>query len=198
MKSLSPEQILENYEKFVGYARTTGEHRRKEIDAFLDHFGERLAACPASSKLEFHNCGVGGLVEHSLRVLTNSLKLAKLHECKESKESIVFAALFHDIGKLGGLTEERYLPQTEDYWRRRGNLYQVNDKMPFMTVPDNSIFILQHFGVKMTWPEQAAILLNDGMYDERNMVYRMKEPDLAILIHQADLVATRWEKQNNT
>lgn len=196
MQQLSPEHVVENYEKFANFARATGEHRRKEIDAFLDHFGERLAVCPASSRLDFHEARTGGLVNHSLRVLTNAMKLAKLQESKDPKESIMFAALFHDIGKVGDLEHERYVPQTEEYWRKRGNVYQVNDKMPFMTVTDNSTFILQHFGVRMTWNEYSAIRLADGHFEESNSAYKMKEPDLAVLIHTADLWATRWEKQN--
>lgn len=191
---LTPEQIVENYNKFEALAMKTGEHRQEALKEFFDKMGERLAMCPASSKVEFHNCFAGGLVEHSLRVLQNAIKLAKAMDIKVNQEELIFACLFHDIGKLGDLDHERYLEQDDDYWRKRGNLYKVNQKMRFMTVPHNSTFLLQHFGVKASYDETMAILLNDGHFDVVNEPYKMKEPDLAIVVHQADLVSTRWEK----
>jgi hypothetical protein len=191
---LTPEQIVENYNKFEALAAKTGEHRQAALKEFFSAMGERLAMAPASSKVEFHNCFPGGLVEHSLRVLQNSIKLAKAMDVKVNQEELIFASLFHDIGKLGDLDQERYLEQDDEYWRKRGNLYKVNPKMRFMTVPHNSTFLLQHFGIKVSYDETMAILLNDGHFDPVNEPYKMKEPDLAIVVHQADLISTRWEK----
>ncbi len=191
---LTPEQILENYSKFETLAGKTGDHRQEGLKQFFEHFGERLAMCPASSKTEFHNAFAGGLVEHSLRVLTNAIKLSKAMDVKVDQEELIFACLFHDIGKLGDLDQERYIEQDEDYWRKRGNVYKVNSKMRFMMVKDNSGYLLQHFGIKVSHDEYLAILLNDGFLDETNKEYRMKEPDLAVIVHQADLLATRFEK----
>lgn len=191
---LTPEQIVENYNKFEAFASKTGEHRQSALKEFFSAMGERLAMCPASSKIEFHNCFSGGLVEHSLRVLTNAIKLSKTMDVKVSQEELIFSCLFHDIGKLGDLDEERYIEQNEDYWKKKGNLYRVNPKMRFMAVKDNSIFLLQHFGIKVSYNEYMSILLNDGQFDDTNKEYRMKEPDLAVVVHQADLISTRWEK----
>ena len=193
---LTPEQILENYSKFETLAGKTGDHRQEGLKQFFEHFGERLAICPASSRKEFHRATPGGLVEHSLRVLTNAIKLSKAMDIKVDQEELIFSCLFHDIGKLGDIAEERYIEQDEDYWRKRGNLYKINPKARFMTVPHNSMFLLQHFGIKVSYNEQCAILLNDGHFDVANEPYKMKEPDLAIVVHQADLISTRWEKRD--
>lgn len=191
---LTPEQIVENYNKFEALAGKTGEHRQEGLKQFFEHFGERLAMCPASSKTEFHNAFAGGLVEHSLRVLSNTIKLSKAMDVKVNQEEVIFACLFHDIGKLGDLDQERYIDQDEDYWRKRGNVYKINQKARFMTVPHNSMFLLQHFGIKVSYDESMAIILNDGHFDSSNEPYKMKEPDLAIVVHQADLISTRFEK----
>lgn len=193
---LNPEQIAENYEKFKTLALQTGDHRKEALEKFFAHFEERLALCPASAKTAFHNCFPGGLVEHSLRVLKNCNRLVQVYkgELEIPKESMIFACLFHDIGKLGSLDQERYVDQTSDWHLKQGNLYEYNDKMPFMTTPDMGIYLLQHFGVHMTMDEMKAILLNDGQYDDGNRAYGLKEGFLALLVHQADVMATLMEK----
>ena len=36
--TLSAEEIVENYNKFVSYAKQTGEHRQEALDKFFAHF----------------------------------------------------------------------------------------------------------------------------------------------------------------
>lgn len=193
---LSEEQIMANWEKFAGLLVQTGDHRKDQLQALLDHFGERLVMCPASSKRDFHNCFVGGLIDHSLRVLKNCTRLRKVSpELFGSipEESVVFAALLHDLGKVGTLDEERYLPQTNDYYKSRGNLFEHNHKV----VPKNvhaTLFLLQHFGVQMTYDEFEAILLNDGPVTDDGREYCMKETSLALLIQTSDRLACEQEK----
>lgn len=195
---LTPEQIKENYERFVALAMKTGEHRTEALEKFFAHFEERLALCPGSSKTHFHNCFPGGLVEHSLRVLKYCNKLVQVYkeETAISKEEMIFGCLFHDIGKIGDIDNERYIEQTSDWHAKQGNLYEYNPKMGFLTTPHMGIFILQHFGVHMTMDEMKAILLNDGQYAEANAEYKLKEGDLALLVHQADVMATCQEKKH--
>jgi glycosyltransferase involved in cell wall biosynthesis len=155
-----------------------------------------LALCPASSRTEFHNCFPGGLVEHSLRVLKNCNRLAQVYKdsITISQESLIFACLFHDIGKLGTTEHERYIPQTNDFYVKKGNLYEYNPKMPFMTTPHLGLYILQDFGIKISVEEYKSILLNDGHFDEANAAYKLKEGYLPLLVHQADVMATMMEK----
>lgn len=193
---LSEEQIVANWEKFSGLLLQTGEHRQEQLQALLDHLGDRLVMCPASSKKDYHNCFVGGLVDHSLRVLKNCTRLMKVSPDvfgSISEESIVFAALLHDLGKVGDLDNDRYLPQTSDYYKSKGNLFEHNHAV----VPKNvhaSLFLLQHFGVKMTYDEFEAILLNDGSVTDDGREYCMKETALTLLIQQADRLSCEQEK----
>lgn len=197
--SLSEEQIVANWEKYRSLLLQTGDHRSTELEAMLDHLGDRLATCPASSRLYYHNCFAGGLVEHSLRVLKNCSRLAKVAPDAYGdipEESIVFAALLHDLGKVGDLTHDRYLAQTNNYYREKGHLYEINEAGPYATVPHMSVWLLQHFGVKATWDEWSAILLNDGPVTEDGKIYAMKEVNLALLVHQADRLSCQQEKVN--
>lgn len=196
MIDLTPELIEQNYNKFVSFAMKTGDHRIDALKMFFAHFEERLALCPASSRTEYHNCFPGGLVEHSLRVLKNCNRLAQVYKDSITipQESLIFACLFHDIGKLGTTEHERYIPQTNDFYVKKGNLYEYNPKMPFMTTPHLGLYILQDFGIKVSVEEYKSILLNDGHFDEANAAYKLKEGYLPLLVHQADVMATMMEK----
>ncbi len=193
---LSEEQLVANFEKYSSLLVQTGEHRKEQIQALLDKLGDRLATCPASSRKEYHNCFAGGLVDHSLRVLKNCTRLMKVSPDvfgSIPEESVVFAALFHDLGKVGDLENDRYLPQTNNYYRDKGNLFEHNRAV----VPSNthaSLFLLQHFDVKMTYPEWEAILLNDGSVTDDGRMYCMKESALTLLVQTADRLSCEQEK----
>lgn len=193
---LSEEQIVANWEKYSSLLVQTGDHRSEQLKALLDHLGDRLVMCPASSKKDHHNCFVGGLVDHSLRVLKNCTRLMKVSPDVFGdipEESVVFAALLHDLGKVGDLEQDRYLPQTNDYYKSRGNLFEINHKV----VPKNvhsSLFLLQHFGVKMSYDEFEAILLNDGPVTDDGREYCMNETPLALLVMTADRLSCEQEK----
>jgi hypothetical protein len=113
-------------------------------------------------------------------------------------EELVFAAINHDLGKVGDSENDLYLPG-QDEWRRKnlGEVYTYNTAVGFMTVPDRSLFLLQDAGIKYTLNEMIAIRTHDGLYDEANKPYlisRMPEskPKSAIvyILHQADLMAS--------
>lgn len=193
---LTPEQIEKNYKTFVKLCGHLGE-RSEAFQKLVDHFGERLVLCPASSKERFHAAYPGGLVDHSLRVLANAKKLRSVYELNDiSDESLIIASLFHDFGKIGDLENDYYLPQEND-WRREnlGEQYVVNyDAVQKMPNAERGLWIIQHFGIKLTMDEWLAIRLNDGPYAEENRYYAMSEPNLALIIHHADRMACQKEK----
>lgn len=194
--SPTPEDIAENFNKFRSFAEKLGDRSEAAL-AMIDHLGERLALCPASSRKEYHSAYPGGLVEHSLRVLSNALKLSKTFGWDLPKESLIIACLFHDLGKVGDDENDLYLPQDSDWHRDKlGEMYKHNRDIQYMTVPDRGLWLCQHFGLKLTEAEFLAIKLNDGHFDETNAPYKMKEPTLAIAVHMADLIATREEKDS--
>jgi HD domain len=195
--SLTAEQIKENYDRFEALCQKLGD-RTESMNAMLADIGDRLALCPASSRSNFHRACPGGLIEHSLRVLTNAMKLCKTFEWEIPKDSLIIACLMHDLGKVGSLTKDKYLPQSSDWHRNKGMVYESNEELlngiEYMSVPDRSIFLLQHYGVKLLHEEMLAIKLNDGFVVNENKEYCLKTPKLAWLIMTADYVATMQEK----
>lgn len=197
--SLTPEEIEENWNQYRSFVERlsslTTEDRAKAALDMVDTLGERLATAPASSRKEYHNAFPGGLVEHSIHVLGNAMKIVKTFEWKVPKDSLIIGCLFHDLGKVGDLENDLYLPQTEE-WRatKNGEFYMFNKNMTFMTVPLRGLFLCQHFGLRLTQDEMLAIFLNDGQIAKENAPYCLKEPLLADIVHMADVVATKQEK----
>lgn len=193
-KTITPEQIEKNWNRFFGLLDKLGD-RAPAAKRLVEHFGERLALTPASSRLSYHNCFPGGLIDHSLRVLQNAYVLVKAYKWDIPKDSLIIGCLFHDLGKAGGLDEDFYVPQKSDWHRDKlGQLYVINEELEYMTVPDRGVWLCQHFGLNLTHDEYLAIKLNDGQYIDENKPYRGHEPLLALVVHMADLIATRAEK----
>lgn len=196
---LTAEQITENFEKYRSFMEKLGPRSSSALN-LVDTLGEKLALCPASSKKDYHHAIPGGLIDHSLRVLTNALKILKTFGWDISKESLIIGCLFHDIGKVGYVDEndnvvDYYISQDSDWHREKlGENYKHNKDMKYMTTTDRSLWLMQHFGIKLTFEEFVAIRLADGQYAEENAPYKMKEPILADIVHMADFIATKQEK----
>lgn len=194
---LSAEQIQKNWKKFNSLLDNIGDDRRNSVKFMVDDLGERLCLAPASSRTSFHNCMPGGLVDHSLRVLKNSMIICKAFSWEFPLESLVISSLFHDLGKVGDHEQDYYIPNDSSWHvNQLGARYKYNEKLQFMTNQDRSIFLMCHYQIKLTSDEFLAIRLNDGQYTDTNKDYMLKEPFLATVIHHADLIAVKQEKEN--
>lgn len=205
---LTAEQIKENWEVLVGYIdKYISSPRKEKLIEFYEKYQDRLILMPAAHKKEYHNSFPGGYVEHVNRVVRCSIKQAKLWEsegCDMSTftmEELVFSSINHDLGKLGSETEDSYIPQ-DDKWRREklGEDYKFNTKVPFASVPDRGLFMLQSHGIQYSFNEMIAIQTHDGLYDDANKKYLMaympeQKPrtSLPFILHQGDLMAARIE-----
>lgn len=205
---LSAEQIQQNWEMFLFTIKELIKGERGEIlyNFFVEH-EERFALMPASGKNSYHNAFPGGYIEHVLRVIMLSKKFADLWEETgidiPSKEEIYFVALVHDLGKFGDLEHEEYIPQDQDWAKKKGEEYKHNPDISFMKTAERSLFLLQELGVKISQDEYLGIKLHDGLYEESNKSYYISyseeyrlRSNLAYIVHQADLLACRIEFDN--
>ena len=197
--TLTPEEITANFDKFRSLCEKLGD--RSEVTLkMVDSLGEQLALCPASSRKDYHNCMPGGLVDHSLRVLTNSMKLVKSFGWNVPKDSLIISCLFHDLGKVGlanddGTVSDYYIPQESDWHREKlGELYTHNKEMQYMSTPQRSVHMCQQFGLKLKTDEYLSILLNDGFVLDENKPYCLKTNPLVFTTMTADYISTMQEK----
>jgi hypothetical protein len=204
---VTEEKLEELYEQFMGYVKA--DSRSEKLMAMYADFNKELSTAPASSRLHFHNAFPGGYLDHCVRVVEIALQQAALYmksggNVDFTKQELVFAALNHDLGKLGSPDEgPYYLEQDSDWHRKRGELYKHNDNMQYMKVVDRALFLLQKYGIETTQKEWLAIKLSDGMYNEaakayltNHIPYSMKT-SLPYIIHWADHMASQVEKDSS-
>lgn len=202
---LTAEQIQENWEEFIGNIEKYIASPRKELLLdFYEKNQERLILMPASGTTKYHNCFPGGYIEHVNRVVKASLAVAEVwvnFGCDSDTftiEELVFAAINHDLGKIGDSTRDLYVP-SQDEWRKKnlGEIYTYSSEVPFMTIADRSLFLLQEAGIKYSMNEMLAIRVHDGLYEDSNKPYlisRIPESKpksvIVYILHQADLMAS--------
>ena len=204
--SLSAEQIQKNYEKHLKIVDTYIGDRKESVKKLISHMEDVYVMAPASGKSWHHNAFAGGYVDHVNRVVEYAVKQSRLYEemggnVDYTEEELVFAALFHDLGKLGDGDKENYIPQT-DKWRqdKLSEMYTYNSDLDFMLVPDRSLYILQKFGIRVNQKEWLGIRLHDGVFDKANEAYffshmesSRQKTSIVSVLHSADFLASKVE-----
>ena len=207
MKQLTEQQIVDNWNKLMKLIEDVFDGERKEkLLKMYNYFENRMSIAPASGKAHYHNAMVGGYVAHVLHVTKLAIQIKEVWESNGAEinfrdEELVFAAMHHDLGKVGDLEEDYYIPQDSDWHRKnQGSIFKHNPKLQYMSVTDRAIFLLGHFQIPMTEWEYIGLRLTDGMYEEANKTYYMSyNPDwalksnIAYILHQADMMATHIE-----
>jgi hypothetical protein len=207
MKELTPQQIEQNWNKLRNIIKDTFEGERLDnLNKMYDHFEDRMCMAPASGKEHFHYAHVGGYVEHVLHIIDYSKQLKGVWETNGATinftdEELIFAAMHHDLGKVGDLEHDYYVPNESEWHRKnQGAIYTHNKELQHMTVTDRAIFLLGHFKVPMSECEYIGLRLTDGMYEEANKAYyiayqpeRQLRSNIAYILHQADMMATHIE-----
>tara|TARA_R110001583_G_scaffold126483_2_gene278035 strand:- start:25508 stop:26269 length:762 start_codon:yes stop_codon:yes gene_type:complete len=212
--NLTAEQLQENWNKVEQIINDNFQGKRKErlLDLY-SKFKERIMTAPASGIEYYHNCFPGGYLDHVLRVVDCTQKLFKLwKECGATidytDEELMFVALNHDLGKIGDMNNEYYIPNSSEWHRKnQGKIYVPNPDITHMSVPHRGIWLLQNYGITLTQNEMIGIMIHDGAYDDANSTYlkayapeRRLRTNLPLVIHHADHMASRieletWEKE---
>lgn len=199
----SEEVIEANYNKLMEYLQA--DPRWEQLKPMYEDLQDELLIAPASGKTHFHNSWPGGYMDHILRVTETALKIAGVYKALEgdinfTKQELIFAALHHDLGKLGNPEEgPHYVEQDSDWHRKRGEMYKLNDNTQYFKVPDRSLFLLQKYGVSITQSEWLGIKLSDGLYDDGSKAYLINfapyamKTNLPKIIHWADHLASSVE-----
>jgi hypothetical protein len=211
--NLTEKELQKNYEEFTTFVEKsfTGERKEKLLKLYAeDELGSEACISPASVCEHFHLAYPGGYLIHVMNVIKLSAAQSKLFEmagCKidYTDEERIFAAMHHDLGKLGMPASEGeggpyYVPQDEDWKSRKGEVYKLNPNIQYMEVTDRALFILQKFGISMSWREYLGIKLADGLFNEAAVKYFKQfnqdmylRTNLPRVIHAADYLACRCE-----
>ena len=214
--NLTAEQIQNNWKEFRTRINQL-TNKADDLNVMYDDLEERAMMAPASSFDHYHNAFPGGYIDHVLRVDECAEKVyflwTEMGADMEgySLDELRFVALHHDLGKLGfpGDGNEIYIPNESEWYRKNlGKIYTPNPKNPFSMVPDLTVWLLQHYGIKISWNEMLGLKLTDGLYDESTKPYFISrtadsklKTNLGYIMHQADCMAARiefekWKSKN--
>ena len=119
---LEAEKIKSNWEQFRLLINDWFPTRKVQLNQMYDELEDRVVMMPASSIAHFHNAFAGGYVDHVLRVMDCALTLHNTWTVSGAdmsgytEEELMFAAMHHDLGKVGfpGDGNEVYQIETSD------------------------------------------------------------------------------------
>jgi hypothetical protein len=211
MRNYTEQQLQENYEKFLNFIRKAFANQPERMEKLLhmyseEQLGMELIMAPASGKAHFHSAYVGGYIDHVMNVCKNSI--GQMNQFKANGgtidfevEELLFAALHHDLGKLGDLGKPYYVEQESDWHRKnQGSLFKQNPNINYFDVTHRALWLLQEYGIKFTQKEMLGIMLADGLYNKGNEKYFISydenfqlKTELPYLLHWADHMSCRIE-----
>lgn len=146
---------------------------------------------PASTK--FHGSYEGGLVEHSVHVWEEMIRLLKAYpEVKVSAETAAIVTLLHDVCKIGCYKTELRNQKVNGIWVQRP-VYVFDEDYCFGGHGSKSVYLIQKF-MPLTEAEAVAINCHMGPWDRNPNDYSLgnafEQYPLAMLVHMADMSAT--------
>ena len=212
-RNLTENQINDNYNEFIEFIKVSFKDNEERLQKLLhmyseDELGLRAAIAPASANLNFHLCHTGGYIQHIMNVVNASKYYGILYQkmggtIDYTDEERIFAALHHDLGKLGDHEGRPYYLDQDDQWaqKKKNEMYKFNPDIQWMDVTDRALFLLQYYDIKMTWKETLGIKLADGIYNEASKKYYIVyNPDnslktsLPYVIHGGDFLSCNTER----
>ena len=183
---LTFENLQEKYNALFGLL---GE-RKAQVQKFREFLEKDTSWLTSPASTRFHLNVEKGLLFHSVGVAYKALGLKNLLAPDITDESIVIAALFHDIGKVGLPGKPHYLTN-DNKWEieKRGMTYKVNQEIVTMNLAVRSLHLISN-RVQLTEEEAQAIVAHDGIYPVKggvvNLDYQHEECRLLMIVHFAD------------
>ncbi len=159
--------------------------RKEEVLKFAEFLAAKTNWLTAPASTRYHLNKEGGLLEHSVNVTEQLLKIKMCLSPEIPDESCIITGLFHDIGKVGLPGKPYYIPNDNKWEIDKGILYKINPEVIAMGIAARSIFIAaQHLRLKED--EAQAIAYHDGLFVPEGESIKHKEKPLTLLLHWAD------------
>lgn len=205
---VSNEHIQFQKERFFTIIRDTFGNRQDRTFSLMGMYHdleELLISAPASSRVYFHNAYPGGYLDHVLNVIDASERVEKIYRemgglIDYTLQERVFAAMHHDLGKLGEVGEPYYIPLDDEKSQNNGVYYKRNKSGQMMSGYDRVLYLFNLYGISFTKNELLAIKMADGLFsDEAKSLFMNNDvfphtTSLPYIIHWADWMAATSEK----
>jgi len=183
-------------DKFIGLLRET---QRPGIENVIKYLEEKTDFFQAPASTQYHGAIEGGLLEHSLSVYDNLIKLSPLYVPDAKPESMVITALLHDICKANFYTVSQRNVKNEETgkWEKQP-FYKIEDQLP-LGHGSKSVILLQQM-IRLSIDEVMAINWHMGLSDtdyaaRQGMSKAFSEYPLAVALHMADMASAYFDKK---
>ena len=170
------------------------KERRDEFSRLIDFVENETDYLSSPASTRFHLCKKHGLLEHSVNVAENMLRLRDAIAPDIDEESCIIVALIHDLGKAGMPGKPQYIAneptaKQKQYGYGPSVPYRMNDNLIYLSVPLRSLYLaLPH--ISLSESEVQAIMYHDGQYVDDNKSVATKETPLLLLLQYADTWST--------
>lgn len=188
-------------DRLLNLLRSTKRAGIEQLIEYMENNGFFTAPCSGGN----HLAKEGGLMEHSFNVFETMDKMsAKLSSdtYRELANSVIICSILHDLGKMGDFGKTNYIPNMikdgrptkanpeQKYKQSESKPYKTNDALLYEPHEVRSVKIASKF-IELTEDEEFAILMHNGMYGDFRYVIKDKETPLYLLLHFADMWASR-------
>ena len=93
--------------------------KNENINKLLEEQGQRIIMTSFSQREKEPFCGIGGIVDYSLKLAKNSNAIHKALNYDLNKGSIVKCSLLSIIGRIGSVYEDRFKETTSDWHKEK-------------------------------------------------------------------------------
>ena len=202
------EKMKEVREEILNLLMVTKRPGMDKLCEKLDEIGFFTAPCSGS----YHLAKEGGLAEHSLNVYKimradAALKMPYSYRNK-NHDSIIICSLLHDVGKCGDYGKPNYVPNmikdgrptkadpVQKYKQSESKPYETNKELSPIDHEIRSVKIASKY-IDLTEDEELAILWHNGLYGNFRYQIQNHETALYLLLHSADMWASRVTEVEN-
>ena len=174
---------------------------RENMESLIEYLENRTDYFIAPASTQFHGAYEGGLVDHSLAVYDNLIKMTQTFGIEARADSMIIIALLHDLCKTNfykkGFRNRKN--ETTGQWEKV-EVYEIDDQMP-LGHSEKSIIIIQQF-IKLTKDETLSIRWHMGAFDDavqggysgmKALSSAFQKCPLAAAMHMADMSTSYFD-----
>jgi len=170
--------------------------QRPGIDNLINYLEYETDFFTAPASAKFHGAKEGGLLEHSLVVYDNLIKIHETFFEEFPSDALIIVALLHDVCKTNFYKKGfRNVKNDKTGKWDKVEIYEIDDQLP-LGHGEKSVIILQRH-IYLTVEEIMCIRWHMAGYDDAGRSYAggqaitkaMMEYPLITALHMADLAA---------
>ena len=173
---------------------------REGINELINYLETKTDFFTAPASTKYHNNFEGGLLEHTMNVYYNFVKLLELKNVEISEDSLIITALCHDLCKCNYYIKEERNRKVNGKWEQ----YETwtNNRNPSILLPHSSrsIRMLRGF-ISLKFIEELIIFYHMGPFGGEDYEYRTllqtvntKYP-ATLLFYTADLISSYLDEK---